>query len=151
MTDIRTAFIDLTRGADYAMDALGLIEDNGLYTAVIISLFTDRRANNDDVLPGDASDKRGWWADAFPIAPDDRIGSRLWLLSREKQLPSVLNRAQQYAREALQWMIDDGVAGSVACTAQIVRQGVLGLTVAIMPPAANTPNHYKFELLWSNA
>lgn len=150
MTDIRTIFVDVSKGADFALDALGLIEDDGLQTAVIISLFTDRRANDDDVLPGDASDKRGWWADAFPIVPDDRIGSRLWLLNREKQLQSVLNRAQEYAQEALQWMLDDGIAGSVICTAQVVRQGLLGLSIAITPPAANTPNHYRFDILWSN-
>lgn len=150
MTDIRTIFVDMTKGADYALNALGLIEDDGLQSAVILSLFTDRRAGDDDVPPGDANDKRGWWADAFPIAPGDKIGSRLWLLNREKQLQSVLNRAQEYAQESLQWMLDDGVAGSVVCGAQIVRQGLLGLSIAITPPAANTPNHYRFELLWSN-
>lgn len=150
MTDIRTIFIDMNKGADYALDVLGLVEDNGLQTAVILSLFTDRRANDDDTLPGDASDKRGWWADAFPVVTGDRIGSRLWLLNREKQLQSVLNCAQEYAQEALQWMLDDGVASSVVCGAQIVRHGMLGLTIAITPPGANTPEHYKFEVLWSN-
>ncbi len=150
MSDIRTVFVDMTTGADFALDQLGLVEDAGLDTAVIISLFTDRRANDDDVLPGDPNDKRGWWADAFPVAPGDRIGSRLWLLNREKQLASVLARAQEYAQEALQWMLDDGVASAVVCDAQIVRSGLLGLSVAITPPDANTPNYYKFEVLWSN-
>lgn len=150
MADIRTVFVDMTTGADYALNTLGLVEDAGLDTAVIISLFSDRRANDDDVLPGDLNDKRGWWADAFPIAPGDRIGSRLWLLNREKQLQSVLDRAQEYAEEALQWMLDDGVASSVVCTAKIMRQGLLGLLIAITPPGANTPNYYKFEVLWSN-
>lgn len=150
MTDIRTVFIDMSTGADYAQDALGLLEDDGLQTAVVISLFTDRRAKNDDILPGDASDKRGWWADMFPITPGDQIGSRLWLLSREKQMQKVLSRAQQYAQESLQWMLDDGIASSVVCNAQIVRQGLLGLTIAITPPAANTANHYRYEILWSN-
>ena len=150
MTDIRTVFVDMTTGADFALDQLGLVEDAGLDTAVILSLFVDRRANDDDVLPGDPSDKRGWWADAFPVAPNDRVGSRLWLLSREKQLQSVLNRAQEYAQEALQWMLDDGVANSVVCNAQIIRNGLLGLSIAITPPGVNTPNYYKFEVLWSN-
>jgi phage gp46-like protein len=150
MADIKTVFVDMTTGADYALDALGLVEDDGLETAVIISLFTKRRANDDDVLPGNDNDKQGWWADAYPIVPGDKIGSRLWLLSREKQLQSVLNRAQEYAQEALQWMVDDGVAGSVVCQAQIVRQGLLGLSIAITQPGSNTPNYFKYELLWSN-
>ena len=150
MSDVRTIFVDISKGAGYALDALGLVADDGLQTAVILSLFTDRRANADDVLPGDPADQRGWWADAYPMLPGDKIGSRLWLLNREKQLARVLSRAQEYAREALQWMIDDGVASSVVCSAQIVRMGLLGLNIAVMPPAANTPQYYKFELLWSN-
>ena len=150
MSDIRTQFVDMSKRADYALDALGLVADSGLQTAVILSLFTDRRANADDVLPGDPADRRGWWADAYPMLPGDKIGSRLWLLNREKQLQSVLSRAQEYAQEALQWMLDDGVASSVVCSAQIVRMGLLGLTIAITPPAANTPQHYRFDLLWSN-
>ena len=150
MGDIRTIFVDMTTGMDFALDQLGLVEDDGLDTSVILSLFVDRRANDDDVLPGDPNDKRGWWADAFPVAPGDKIGSRLWLLNREKQMASVLDRAQEYAQEALQWMLDDGVASSVVCDAQIVRPGLLGLFIAITPPGANTPNYYKFEVLWSN-
>lgn len=150
MSDIRTIFVGISKGADYALDALGLVADDGLQTAVILSLFTDRRANDDDVLPGDPADKRGWWADAYPMLPGDKIGSRLWLLNREKQLASALSRAQEYAQEALQWMLDDGVASSVVCSAQIVRMGLLGLTIAITPPGANTPQYYRFESLWSN-
>ena len=41
--------------------------DDGLFTAVIISLFTDRRANADDPLPDERicalPDPRGWWGD----------------------------------------------------------------------------------------
>ncbi len=151
MSDIRTTFIDFSRGADYALDGLGLVADDGLQTAVILSLFTDRRAHRDDVLPGDPTDLKGWWADAYPMLPGDLIGSRLWLLSREKQLPEVLVRAQQYAEEALQWLLDDGVAGSVVCSAQAVRMGLLGLTVDITPPLATSPNRFKFEILWNNS
>lgn len=146
MSDIRTTFISFDQGADYAMAALGLEEDDGLETAVILSLFTDRLAEDDDVLPS-GTDRRGWWADAYPSIQGDRIGSRLWLLSREKQIQSVLVRAREYALEALQWLIDDGVAAGVDVTAEVIRTGVLGLTVQVQ--RTNSPTaRYRFETFW---
>ncbi len=63
--------------------------DAGLETAVIISLFTDRRAGENDELPATETDRRGWWGNTLQDA-DDEIGSKLWLLCREKQLPVVM-------------------------------------------------------------
>lgn len=144
--DIKTTFISFDQGADYALAALGFAEDDGLETAVILSLFTDRRAEDDDTLPS-GDDRRGWWADAFPAAPGDLIGSRLWLLHREKQIPQTLTRAREYAEEALAWLVDDGVAARVDVTAEVVRSGVLGLTVEIQR-TGSTVAHYRFENFW---
>lgn len=108
-----------------------LAADDGLRSAVLISLFTDRRANADDVIPDGTGDRRGWWADAYTEVAGDFIGSRLWLLSREKQLPDVLQRAQTYAEEALAWMVEDGIARSVSVPTEWVRRGVLGLLIDI--------------------
>ena len=99
---------------------------NEVLTNIIVSLFTDARASNDDILPDGATDKRGWWGDSFR---DKKIGSRLWLLSREKQLSSVLKRAQEYAEESLAWMIKARLIKSVSVTATNPSNGVLMLTV----------------------
>lgn len=77
-----------------------------LTRAVQISLYTWRRANVDDVLDDDQ--RFGWWGDSFPSVADDRIGSRLWLLRRVKLTAQTQLDAEFYAREALQWLIDDG-------------------------------------------
>lgn len=77
-----------------------------LTRAVQISLFTWRRANVDDVLDDDQ--RFGWWGDSFPSVADDRIGSRLWMLRRVKLTAQTQLDAEFYAREALQWLIDDG-------------------------------------------
>ena len=53
--------------------------ERGLRSAVLISLFTDRRAEPGDVPEGE--DPRGWWADVLG-EEGDRIGSRLWLIDR---------------------------------------------------------------------
>jgi phage gp46-like protein len=147
MSDIKTIFRDF--GGDWETLAPGLAEDDGLETAVAISLFTDRRAEPDDALPA-GDDRRGWWGDALAEVEGDRIGSRLWLLSREKQLVRVLPKAREYALEALQWLIEDGVALAVDVAAEIVAPGALGLLVEIRRPAG-APVKYRFERFWNPA
>ncbi|RQO51546.1 phage GP46 family protein [Pseudomonas sp. KBW05] len=77
-----------------------------LVRAVVISLFTWRRAATDDPLDDD--ERYGWWGDSYPSSADDRIGSRLWLLRRVKLTTDTRRDAEYYAREALAWLIDDG-------------------------------------------
>lgn len=134
-------------GADLSVDALDLVRDDGLQTAVLLSLFIDRRAKDDDTLPDNTGDRRGWWADAYADVIGDKYGSRLWLLSREKQLPSVLARAKEYAEEALAWMVEDGVAQGVIVETSIPRQGVLGIGVQITKPDGTALDYY-FDYLW---
>lgn len=72
---------------------------------MLISLFSWRKSEEDDGIK--APNRQGWWGDTYATVAGDRIGSRLWLLQREKILPLTLQRAEAYAKEALQWMIDD--------------------------------------------
>lgn len=152
MSDLRTAYADWT--GDLAVNGSSLAADDGLETAVLLSLFTDRRANDDDQLPDAGTqaerEPRGWWGDTYADTPGDRIGSRLWLLAREKQIDSVLQRAQQYAAEALQWLVDDGVAREVGVTAEIVKEGVLGLAIQIVRPRVPVAR-FRFETFWKGA
>lgn len=124
---------------DLKLGAAGLETDSGLESAVIVSLLTDRRARPDDRLPDDSDkgnglippDRRGWAGDAFAATIDDRIGSRLWLLNREKQTEETRRRAIEYAREALDWLIRDGYAAEIAIEAEWARTGRLEMFVAI--------------------
>lgn len=145
MTDIALHWQEI--GADLARDGADLATDDGLRTAVIVSLFTDRRAEADDAIPDGSDERRGWWADAWPEVDGDRIGSRLWLLHREKQLARVLVRAREYAEEALRWLIEDGIASAVRVQAEVVRQGLLGLRIEIERPS-RTAVEYRFQSLW---
>lgn len=134
-----------TAAGDVVVTGNDLLRDDGLDTAVLVSLFTDRRADDSDVLPYDNADRRGWWGDALA---DDRIGSRLWLLGREKERQAVLGLAKSYALEALQWLIDDKVAESVAVTAEFTKPGMLGLQVVITRPKT-APAEFKFFYAWA--
>ncbi len=137
-----------TDTADLRIERGDLALDEGLESAIAISLFTDRRADDGDVLPGAAADRRGWWGDAAPAVEGDRIGSRLWLLAREKQTEPTLRRAEQYAAEALQWLQDDRVAERVDVVASVPRQGLLGLLVTVHRPNAD-PVEYRFTQTWA--
>lgn len=91
-----------------------LVKDVGLESAVIISLFTDKRASEDDDRPDKGGSKRGWWGDqASPEVENDEIGSHLWLLERAKTTDVTITRAKQYAKEALQWMVDDNIVSKI--------------------------------------
>ncbi len=152
MTDIRTRH-DASQngfGFDWAIEKGALEADDGLETAVIISLFTDRVAAADDDLPDNSGDRRGWWGDmALDDGKPDPIGSRLWLLARAKATTKTAARAQQYALEALQWLKDDGVAGDIEVTAQYVTAEQLRLTVNIARQMAGQPVNRRFDYVWN--
>lgn len=76
MTDIALHWDAVLNCADIALKNGALDTDDGLRTAILISLFTDARALDDDVLPA-PEDRRGWWGDAIPEIEGDIIGSRL--------------------------------------------------------------------------
>ncbi|MCI8212575.1 hypothetical protein AUC61_23880 [Pseudomonas sp. S25] len=82
--------------------------------AAVVSLLTWRRAAADDPL--DDTERYGWWGDSYPSVTSDQIGSRLYLLRRRTLTAQVERDAQSYAREALQWMLDDGRVTAVAIT-----------------------------------
>ena len=137
----RTAF-------DLALSANDLAGEDGLRTAVLVSLFSDRRAEPDDALPSNDGDRRGWWADAFAEPAGDRLGSRLWLLERGKLTDAVVSQARRYAEEALAWLVEDGVAERVEVTAERQGNERLALAVAIHRPA-DPPARYRFDDFWN--
>lgn len=122
-----------------------------LVTAVAISLFTHRTALEDDRLPDEAStDRRGWWADheADAIYPGATpIGSRLWLLKREKQTEETRLRAHDYIVEALAWMTDIGIATQVDVVCEWFAFERLGAVVTIYRGPRRSIA-VRFEKLW---
>lgn len=139
MTDI--AIIWRNAHGDIAQDGYDLLADDSIETAVIISLFTDRRAEPGDVIPNGTNNRRGYWGDSLRTRP---IGSRLWLLSREKNLNSVIVRAETYAAEALHWLLDDGLAGAVSVKASAPEKSVLLLVINIELPDGSPLPPFEF-------
>lgn len=104
MADLRIVWDPDRMAGDLILKGRAFDETHELVTAIAVALFTHRTAEADDRLPHDASDRRGWWADydAGEIWGGWPIGSRLWLLSREKQTEETRTRAEGYIREALE-------------------------------------------------
>ncbi len=151
MSDLKLTW-DLESGsADFEIsdvDSNDLAIDDGLETAIILSLFCDRRAEDGDVLPEGETDRRGWWADVFPVVAGDKFGSRLWLIARSKETPDVLARGEEYAREALQWLIDDKVSDQIDLEVTRPRRGQWSIAGTIHRPQIDSI-HFKFNRTWA--
>ncbi|MGN7832669.1 phage GP46 family protein [Pseudoxanthomonas sp. 22568] len=147
--DIRTVFVGEEQSCDWLLAGGDLESDDGLETAVVLSLFTDRLADRDDVVPDGSANRRGWWGDDYADQEGDHVGSKLWLLSREKQLPSVLERLRRYAEQSLRWLVEDGIARSVTVQAEFPRAEVVAYAVTI-ERAIGGPVVYRFETFWNS-
>jgi len=113
----------------------GDVPGDSVTALVLVSLFTDARAEVSDTLPDRTHDLRGWPGDSFYDQP---WGSKIWLLYREKLTTDVMNRAVKYALDALNWMtIDKGdgkMAKSVTVVGSIPRFQTLALAITITKP-----------------
>lgn len=150
MPDIDTVWVPgLSRG-DWTLNGADLGRGDDLATAVIISLFTDRRADPDDEIPDASGDRRGWWGDTGRTRP---LGSKLWLLERAKQTEQTRQRAQDYAADALAWLIEDGVAAAVDVVAAWqgpnapTGGGFLGLLVTVTEPGGQVST-FNYQWAW---
>lgn len=136
----------LTVTIDGQLTSLVLDSAEPLVRAVVISLFTWRRASPDDTLPGDM--RMGWWGDSFPTVPGDRIGSKLWLLTRSKLVPETVLLAREYAQESLQWLVDDGVAARVDVEAARIGIDALGLACRFYRDDGRLLADIRFTDVW---
>lgn len=123
------------KGTDFA-------RESGLVGSVLLSLFTDRRAEPDDIVPDGTTDRRGWWA-------DNELGSRIWLLARSKVNSETISKIEEYSIQALRWMVEDGVAESV--DVEVTRSGMETIiwVVTIKQPNAEGENVFRWQLNWN--
>ena len=120
---------------------MGLVQGGDLFTAVLISLFSDAAADDDDVIPDGSTNRRGWWGGP--------IGSKLWLLSRAKQTAEVLLQAQGYISQALAWLVSDGVASTVNVSTSYPLPGQLSAKISINR-GDGKPLTIGFANLWAD-
>lgn len=112
-----------------------LLLDDTLTNAIIISLFTDARVDGE----------RGWWGNSFS---ELEMGSKLWTLNRSKQIDDILEDAERYARDALQWMITDKLVSNYSVTVTNPKPSMLLLNIAVTMPNG-TVEQRTFSATWS--
>jgi len=128
MSDIYTRWSNSLQMGDWSIIGADIESGDDVVTATLISLFTDRLANQDDVIPDGTDDPRGWVGD---LDQQVLIGSRLWLLSRSVLTQEVANTSKDMAAEALQWLIDDGVVVKIEVSTEIVLPNRLNMKVVL--------------------
>ena len=112
--------------ADLVIEDGDVVLDEGLSTAVLVSLFSDARADEGQLAPRFVN-RGGYWAER----PTDPWGSTLWLEYRGKAVAETAERLRQATEESLAWLVENGIAGDVVVTADIAGPGKVDLAVAL--------------------
>lgn len=138
---IKLAWNNQTSCGDLVFDG-GIQQGDELETAILLSLFTWRRAEPDDDVP-DKFNRLGFWGDTYPDVPGDLFGSRLWLLDGKKANAETLVLADTLVREALQWMLEDGVASAIEPEISRGAGDQLQINLWIERPGDLAPKYYQ--------
>jgi phage gp46-like protein len=104
------------------------VMDEGLENAVFLSLFSTT----------------GWWGNAVS-SEDEKLGSELQTVLRRTLNNAARLDAEQYAKDALAWLLSAGIAKSVAVSATIPAVGVLGLVVTVEQPDRTSAVRYQIN------
>lgn len=135
--------------ADLSMIDSDLASDTGMVTAALLSLFLDRRCEDDDEpSSGDVDDRRGWWADQFLAVEGDKYGSRNWLLDRSVLSNENKRKAEEYDREALAWFIEDSVVESIDVVIETTSSNLFHALTFHRP--GREPLSLRFAHVWGS-
>ena len=122
------------RTPDLLIENGDLKADNGLETAALITLFSDRFVELEN-LPTNVTDQQGWWADLISTPLNDLIGSNLWLSDASGKITDeLINHIDDGLKEAFNWMIEDGVADTIETEVSRVGTYQLYFSVNIYRP-----------------
>lgn len=133
----------------------GLRSTQAIATAVIISLFTDRRVPDNHPLRkyiATDADPRGWWGDGEDIRIDQsegELGSLLWVFERAVLTDEIGKWVEAVAVEALAPLVAQGAAARI--DAQATVQSAINrcdLEIQIFAKDRTRIYQAKFEDLW---
>ena len=144
-SDIAIVWDQAKGRGDWAMAGADLQSGSDLQSAILVSLFTDRRAPPDyqGPAPWDGN-RRGCWVDTYN---GFQLGSLLWTLNRSIKSTRVLVLAKQYAADALAWLVETGVVLAFDINAQWVNRTMLGLSIRATMPSGPAQS-FQFSWVW---
>lgn len=126
----------------------GLVSRAALKTAVLICLMTDVRVDATELRDGDVN--KGWPGDGFDLQPGETpLGSRLWQLRRSSLYEGIDLDAEDWARAALQRLIDQGAFARFDVTvSRVPAEQRLTLIVAGYGRDGAAIYQDRFAVLW---
>ena len=144
-TDIELLYREEKGYYDLAITSTGdLKADNSFDTGVNLALFTDGRADKSEV--SNPEDQRGTIVDMFTNGY--RNGSNLWLLEQSRLDAGAVNRAIDYAKNALKYFVDLSLVQKISVDGYLTSKGVV--LVIVIKGLNGTIDKYKYEA-WSNS
>lgn len=125
----------------YGQCDLDFESGNELYDAAYLSLLCYARGRPDDSQ--NSKDRYGWWMDDLT---SNSIGSKLWTLKRAKITNITIPLINQYLKDCLQWMIDDGICADLGI--EVWQQGNVVKARIDIIRSNNNNVVLKFDDLW---
>ncbi len=161
--DIAITWDSFAERGDWSIAESDLALGDALDSAVLVSIFSDRIApdqpTSSDTAVGisapagpigsSGADRGGWWGDAFMARP---IGSRLWQMRRavKSGATAIPAEIKIILTEALQWLVDDGVAAAITVDAwwSAVSRQTVEFSVALTEPGVSGARVFRFSWAW---
>jgi len=145
MIDLKLTETDGIYDISYGDDGDFEMED-GFDTAILMSLFCERRALKDEVP--DAIRRRGWVGNAFYNPGGFENGSKMWIHTEQGRVTNVvLNAIKNTSVSGLYWMTLDNIAKSVESNIEVIS-GVPNLKLKIEYSPSKVEE--KFFSVWEN-
>ena len=126
-----------------------LKKEQGFDTNIIMSLFCERRATPNEVV--NPLLRRGWWGNTIADQRGFEVGSKLWLLEQSKLTTGVVNLAQQYGQDAIEWLVTDNFIKSVNVTTRpSYNAGNPNIEIRIDLIRKDNKIEYKYFSVWES-
>jgi phage gp46-like protein len=132
---------------DIGLDANGdLLGDDGFATSIVLSLFSDKRADESEVAESHL--RRGWWGNLLNEDKTFEIGSKLWLLDQERATTATANIAKDYTYDCLQWLLNDNHVKNIVVNSTLISNNNISIEIIFTKPD-NSTQSISFTL-WEN-
>lgn len=144
--EVKLQLIDDKYDIDFDSSTGDFVVDEGLDTAILMSLLLNKRADESEVIIPTRRD--GYWA----IDITGMEFSKLWLVNG-RLTQDKLNQAIEYCNSALNWLIEDNLASNIETTAQFTKDNDInksGIQIFVTITKLNNVVETKNYILWLN-
>jgi len=120
---------------------------NSIDTAILMSLFTDKRADVSEIR--ESSQRRGWWGNLFNDNVGYEIGSKIWLNSSQGRITAEnLNSLNTNSLESLAWLKEDNIVDDIKVSSEKTGNREIRLHIKFVIGANTIDRNF---ILWENS